>query len=334
MPGCMEHVDAGAEALRPALRRAGAALLVLWCLAFCVSCGGSPTPPSTDDSSTQALRIVSLSPAVTRMIIDMGGRDLLVGVAQHDDVSLGLPVCGNYLDPDVERILSLEPDLILTESGVQPTSARLAELEMAGVFEVVALPHMESVGDVADALTHPEHGLGVLLNMPDAAQHARERLDARLALIAELVEDRPRPRVLMLLTTDPLGAIGGGVTHDQLLAMAGGDNVLADADAGYVLIDRQMLIDDLRPDVILLIDPNGAALREGDDRLRSLEGLPIPAMTDSRVVVIDHPQALLPSTSLPELLGQMVVGLHPDLAQAVGRALSLEAADALSEMQP
>ncbi|XAM00306.1 ABC transporter substrate-binding protein [Phycisphaeraceae bacterium D3-23] len=246
------------------------------------------------------------------MIIDMGEEDRLVGVAQHDDVSLGLPVCGNYLDPDVELILSLEPDLILTESGVQPTSARLAELELAGVFEVVALPHVRSIDDVSDALTHPEHGLGAVLRLQDTAEYTNRQMMGRLEAIAKQVEGRPRPRVLMLLTTDPLGAIGAGVTHDELLTLAGGDNVLADADAGYVLIDRQMLIDDLRPDVILLIEPNASALLADDARLRSLQGLPIHAITEGRVVLIDHPQALLPSTSLPEVMAQMAAALHPD----------------------
>ncbi|MEM9414531.1 MAG: ABC transporter substrate-binding protein [Planctomycetota bacterium] len=298
-------------------------LLAVLCLGLFASCNSKKTtPPNT--AKNEPVRIVSLSPAITRMVVDMGQQDRLVGVAQHDDASFGLPVCGNYLDPDIEFILSLEPDLILTELGIQPTSARLAELEMAGVFEVVALPTLRSVAGVADALTNPEYGLGVQLDAPEAAERTRQEFLGRLALIAEQVEDWPRPRVLMLLTTDPLGAIGTGVTHDELLTMAGGENVLSSAESGYVLIDRQMLIEDLRPDVILLIEPTGAALSSGDSRLAALEGLPIPAVAEGRVVLIDHPQALLPSTSLPEVLVQMVAALHPDTAEWIRDALTIE----------
>lgn len=288
------------------------------------ACDSSTTPPDAADTPTPPPRVVSLSPALTRMVVDLGEGGHLVGIAQYDDASLGLPVCGNFMAPDVERILSFEPDIVLTEtavSGGPAVPARLLELEAAGVLRVVAVPQVRSISDVKDTLTHPEHGLGVLFDVEAQALAMSERMDAQLLAVQQAVSGLPRPRVLMLLSTSPMAGIGPGVTHDQLLAMAGGENALADAGVGYVTLDRQMLIDRVRPDIVLLISPGAPELSEGDTRLRPLDGLPIRAVIEHRVVLIAHPQALLPSTSLPEVLAEMAKALHPEQAEAIDRAL-------------
>jgi iron complex transport system substrate-binding protein len=287
-------------------------------------CGSSETPPAAVQEAAPHPRVVSLSPALTRMVRDLGEGEHLVGVAQHDDATLGLPVCGNFLDPDVERILALEPDIVLTETAVTggpAVPARLLELESAGALHVVAVPQVRSIADVKEALTHPGHGLGVLFEAEAAARALSHRMDAELLAVQQAVSGLPRPRVLMLLSTAPMAGIGPGVTHDQLLTMAGGVNALADAGVGYVTLDRQMLIERVRPDVILLIAPAAPALTEDDARLRPLDGLPIRAVIERRVVLVAHPQALLPSTSLPAVLAEMARALHPDRAEAIDLAL-------------
>ena len=260
-------------------------------------------------------------------MIDLDEADHLVGVAQFDDTSLGLAVCGNYADPDIERILSLEADVVLTEaappggpsgSGVP---ARLRELQAAGVLRVVAVPQIRSIAGVGAALTDPGYGLGVLLGVEAEAAEIWRRMEQRLASVSAAVAGRSRPRVVMFLSTEPMGAIGPGVTHDRLLQMAGGENALADAGVGYVPLDRQMLIDQIRPDVIFLISPGAPPLAEDDPRLRPFAGLPIRAVSQRRIFLITHPQAQLPSTSLPETLAEMAKALHPECADAIDAAL-------------
>ena len=307
----------------------GALVLLLGALPGC----DTPSTEQATEKSVPSPRIVCLSPALSRMLIDMGEGDHLVGVAQYDDPALGLPVCGNYADPDIERILALEAELVITEAqspGQPQVPARLRELEEAGVLRVVALPQMRSIQDAKDALTHLEHGLGVVLDAPDQAAALRvqmtQQMDAITAAVAGAAPTR-RPRVLMLMGTSPMGAIGPGVTHDELLSRAGGINVLADAGVGYVNVDRQMLIQDLRPDVILLISPSAPPLTEGDTRLRPLDGLPIRAVFDDRIVLINHPQALLPSSSLPEVLAAFARAIYPERAAAIDAAMTQHTGD-------
>jgi len=261
------------------------------------------------------------------MLIDMGKEDHLVGLAEYDNDSLALPVCGNYLKPDIERIVMLEPDLVITQASDSELPARLAELRDAGVFEVVVIPHIHSISEIDQALVGPGANLGETMSDPEAASAASAMMNARIQAVSAVVGGRPKPRVLMLMSTGPMRGIGPEVTHDELLERAGGVNVLAHAAVPYVNIDRQMLIEQLRPDVILLLSPGAPPFSEGDTRLRPLEGLPIPAVLHDRVVVITHPQTLLPATSMPQVLVEIAKALHPDQAEVIDKAYELAGGD-------
>lgn len=308
-----------------AMRRRGFFVLVIYLLVGglfgCDQQGGnsSGTSGATSDGPT----IVSLTPAITRMLIDMGKQGQLVGVSQEDDASLGLPVCGSYNNPVIARIVELEPDLVLTESPTVKAGdvpALLRTLADEGLFELKVIVHSTSMGDVERALTDSEVGLGAAVGDPEAAARAHKLMSLRIELVHAVVKDAKRPRVLMLINPTTLGAIGTGVTHDELLRLAGGTNALSHINAGYLTLDRAQLQQTVRPDVVLILEPGGSELSDGDTRLRAFEGLSIPVMTSRRFSVIQHPHAMLPSTALPEVMLEMALVLHPDKAVAIREA--------------
>lgn len=314
-------------------------LLLTFCLVstlFFIGCDNSVTPEQPSHQAPSP-KVVSLSPALTQMLIDMGKADHLVGLAEYDNDTLDLPVCGNYLKPDIERIIMLEPDLILTQASDGVVPARLAELRDAGVFDVIVIPHIHSIREIDRALNGPGANVGQAMGDSEAASAASDLMNARLQAVSAVVADNAKPRVLMLMSTAPMRGIGPEVTHDELLKLAGGVNVLADAAVPYVNIDRQMLIEQLRPEVILLLSPGAPPLTDGDARLRPLEGLPIPAVLHDRVVLITHAQTLLPSTTLAQVLVEMAKALHPEESAVIEKAYELageEAADETDEASP
>ncbi|MEM6258852.1 MAG: ABC transporter substrate-binding protein [Planctomycetota bacterium] len=294
-------------------------------LLFAPACDEQASGPGDSSQATPEDQptIVSLTPAITQMLIDMGKRDQLVGVSQDDDASLGLPVCGSYNRPVMARIIELSPDLVLTESptgkksGIPPLLRSIAD---EGVFDLRVVPHSRSIADVERALIDAEVGLGVAVGDPEAAERARRLMSLRIELVSAVLEGVDRPRVLMLLNPTTLGAIGTGVTHDELLQLAGGTNALAHVKTGYLTLSRSQIQQTVRPDVVLILEPNGSELADGDPRLRAFEGLSIPVVSSRRFSVIDHPQALLPCTTLPEVLVEIAVVLHPDRAAAIREA--------------
>ncbi|MBX2852677.1 MAG: ABC transporter substrate-binding protein [Phycisphaeraceae bacterium] len=302
--------------------------VLLVCLLACslMGCDAGRERSSDDTSATSGgdgPTIVSLTPAITRMLIDMGKQDQLVGVSMEDDASLGLPVCGSYNSPVTARIVELKPDLVLTESPLGEMGdvpPLLRSLSDEGLFELKIIPHSRSIADVQRALIDAEAGLGAAVGDPEAAEHAGKLMSLRIELVGAVLKDAQRPRVLMLINPTTLGAIGTGVTHDELLRLAGGTNALAHVKTGYLTLDRAQLQQTVRPDVVLMLEPGGSELADNDPRLRAFEGLSIPVNTSRRFAVIQHPQAMLPSTALPEVMLELALVLHPDKAAVIHEA--------------
>jgi len=287
---------------------------------------GSSDPtsdPATDPASVQAgPKIVSLTPAITQMLTDMGKRSQIVGVSADDDAAINLPRCGTYNDPLTARILELGPDVVLTEAGRSEIPAMLRTLESNGVFELHAIPHSLSIADVQRALVDPDTGLGQAVDDPASAERARRLMQMRLDLVHTEAAQGPKPRVLMLLNPARLGAIGTGVTHDELLQLAGATNAASSFDTGYLTLSRTQ-VQQMRPDVILIFEPGGVELMDNDPRLRVFDGMDIPAVVNHRIVVIRHRQAMLPSTSLPSVLVEMACAIHPERAAAIRAAYGM-----------
>lgn len=316
------------------IRRVSLALCVAVAAVLIGSCDrtNSSTADSSRASETRGdLRIVSLTPAITQMLIDMGKRDQLVGVSREDPLASTLPVCGSFNDPIMSRILvEAKPDLVLTESPggrLSGVPAMLRTRAADGVYRLGVIAHCESLDDIRQTLIDPDRGLAALVGDPAAAERALLRMDRQLDAVRRAVQDQPRPRVLMLLSPESLGAIGTGVTHDELLRLAGAVNAAAQYDTGYVTLSRSQVQVEARPDVVLILEPDGPQLASNDPRLVALRGIDVPAVSDQRIVLINHPQTLLPSTSLPEVLVQMATAIHPQRADAIERAYAQGSAE-------
>ncbi|MEM9790482.1 MAG: ABC transporter substrate-binding protein [Planctomycetota bacterium] len=274
-------------------------LLAVWLV---LAAGVVRAAEPVDDPSYE--RIVSLSPVLTRMVVDLGLGDRLVGVAEHDNVRPDLPVTGSFGEADAERVLVLDPDVILvTGLGGEPKASVVAAAERVGADVYgwdlpLTLVKIERTVHTADEPTSLSHRLGV----PGRGRALRERfveeLDAIEAASADEVAGR---RVLLLLDASPASALGPGSPFVELVERLGAVSASPLSSAWGVLDEERLML--ARPDVVLLIRPGDAPLVAGDGRLGALsESIDGPGV---RVVLIDHPLALLPTTSLAEVAEAM-----------------------------
>lgn len=195
---------------------------------------GEPTGP---------MRIVSLVPNATELIFSIGAGDRLVGRSVHCDYPAEVrerPSIGSGLSPDIERILSLRPDLIIgaaMQEG-QPDFAAFEEAEIP-----VLLLGDTTLEEIAASLAI----LGRELGHVDEARAVVEGLERSLFDIQQRVADRPRPRTMLVLDRDPLFAAGSATYLGQVLGVAGGENVF---DSDWVRVDDEVLLH-FDPEVII-----------------------------------------------------------------------------------
>ena len=239
-------------------------------------------------------RIISLVPATTEMLFAMGAGDRLAGVSNYDrfppDVAR-LPRVGGLLDPDVERVLSLKPDLVV----VYDTQADLIrQLERARI-PIFGYRHR----DLRD-ITETMRTLGGRIGAAAAADAAASRIEQRLAATGRRVAGRPRPKTLLVFgreqgTLRHINASGGyGFLHD-LLELAGGANVLADLTKQAVDVSTEMVLT-RAPEVILELH-YGDSLRPerlAPERLVWNALASVPAVRTNRVHLLGGDEFVVP----------------------------------------
>ncbi len=295
---------------------------------FVTGCDGeSPAVPTGEGTpGSDGPRLVTLAPALSQMLVDLGVSDAIVGVSEHDAAAPeGLPIVGNYTAVDTEALLSVRPTHVLMMAGPAGAPPRLQELADSGLFELSVFPFPLTIQDIELVLHAPltsgQPDLGSALGLTDRAMSLKLTMLRGLAAIQAVTGTRDKPTVLMVIGTEPtVMASGPGTVHDELLAFAGGVNAAADAVVTAPEYDRESLLE-LRPQVILLLQPNAPPLQEDDPRLAAFEGLPIPAIENGRVHVLNDPLILLPSTSVTDVCTQMAKAIHPDLSDAIDQVL-------------
>ncbi len=287
------------------------------------------------DDAKQGMRLVSLAPALSQMVVDLGQSNLLVGVARNDDAApVGLPIVGDIMDINSEALLATKPThvlLMLTKEGVPP---RLKELAQRGNFEIVAYPSPLSIDEIGLVLLDenefvagltgqsPSAGktpsLGTVLNQQIRAQQVKLTMLMRLGKLGQLTARESRPRVLLVLGTNPLMAVGPGTVHHQLLTTINASNAAGDAKVGAPTFDRERLLEIL-PEVVVFLAPKAAELGDmaSDPRLAVFKGLAIPAVENNRIALANEPTGMLPSTSVDRVAAALTKAIYPHLAAQV-----------------
>jgi iron complex transport system substrate-binding protein len=175
-----------------------------------------------------ASRIVSLVPSATLTLHEIGAADRLVGRTDFDTAAwtAELPSVGGGLEPNLETIVSLRPDLVIRFAGSQDrrTPARLDDL---------GIPHIAVRPDRIDDVLETARVLGRATGLEEEADELVTRIEAGLAEVEERVRPHPRKRVAYVLGGTPPWVAGPGTYIHELVTLAGGDNVFADLGELY-----------------------------------------------------------------------------------------------------
>ncbi len=226
-------------------------------------------------------RIVSLAPSITEIIFDLKRGDRLVGVTRFSDYppeARGYPKVGSYVHPDLEKIVSLNPDLCIAVKDGNPIDIvkRLESMSIP-VYAVDPKNFQTVVNAVAD--------IGALLNAkPRADQRVRE-MKTRISRINALTDTiTERPRVFFQIGVSPIVAVGTDTFIHEMITTAGGINLTV-GPTPYPRFTKERIIA-LAPDIMII---TSMARNEIFERVkRQWEEWPtIPAVKNGRIHLVD-----------------------------------------------
>ncbi|HEY6958774.1 MAG TPA: cobalamin-binding protein [Candidatus Limnocylindria bacterium] len=228
-------------------------------------------------------RIVSIGPSITEFLFALGAGDRVVGVDEFSDE----PAAAKQIDKvggvkvNVEKVVSLKPDLVLT---VKFSDGTIESLVSAGLTVLVVDP--QSIADVSRT--------AVLVGKAVGADGAKlsSAIDAQLSSVKEKVASATaKPRVFHEVdASDPTKpfTVGPGSYIQDLIVLAGGTNVAANAGSAYPQLSLEEVVKD-DPEVIVLGDadygttPDQVAARPGWSAITAVKNKKIFGVSDSLV---------------------------------------------------
>lgn len=213
------------------------------------------------ESITQPdFRIVSLSPAMTEVLFALNAQSYLVGVTTYCDYppeAKKINKVGDFSNPSLERIISQKPNLVILNL---PEQRRIKEaLEKLGIKTFVSSP--QSMNDIYTEIIH----LGRIIKREREADSIVEFMKANIKPI-----NRNKKRVYIELSPNPLITIGANSFLNELIAMAGGENIFADLRRDYPVISQEQVIK-RNPEIIIILHPGEINERIGWDGVSAIK---------------------------------------------------------------
>lgn len=260
-------------------------------------------------AQTHPQRIISLIPSTTEMLFAMGAGPRVIGVGNFDRYppeALTRAKVGGLIDPDVERIISLKPDLVVvygTQTDLR-TQLERAKIPMF-LYQHAGLPD----------ITATIRELGARIGNITESHALADRIEADIADVGKRVAGRPRPRTLLVFGRDAetlrgiyaSGAIG--FLHDMLV-VAGGTNVFADVNRQSIQTTSELAVA-RAPEVIIEIGIDTAST--SGRNLRAWDSLPsIPAVRNKRIYQLRGDGMMNPGPRISASVRRIAEVLHPE----------------------
>ncbi|HET8655343.1 MAG TPA: helical backbone metal receptor [Longimicrobiaceae bacterium] len=248
--------------------------------------GGQPdTVVATDDAGRvvrlrhPARRVVSLLPAGTEMLFALGAGDRVVGRTRYDVEPrvAGLPSVGGGLDPSLEALVSLHPELVIAfeTAGASRIGPRIEALGIP-VFAIRTEDTTDIYRDLRD--------LGHLVGRDSAAAAVLSHIRAKLDSVRASVPPGPRPSVVYVASLDPPVVAGERTFVSQLLGVAGAEPLRGLGSALWPQLSPEVLVH-RQPDVVML--PVGADPASTVAGLRSAPGWrELRAVREGRIATV------------------------------------------------
>jgi iron complex transport system substrate-binding protein len=279
----------------------------------------TPTAPPafpvslTDDEGTTVViaaepaKIVSLTPDTTETLFAIGAGGRVVGkvedLANFPPEAESVPIVARFSGVDIEQIVALEPDLVISAGTGLTQGDAVEQLRRAGITVLVSYP--TTIDGGLASIRRIGQAVGLAAEAATLADSIRTRLD-QLATAAAGATTKPRVFYEIDVTggifTPPAESIYG-----EMFKLAGAEPI--SGDASYKISLEELVAAD--PEVILLGD---GAYGVTPDAVKARDGWGgMTAVKDGRIVAVDDVVITRPGPRLAEGLLALIKAIHPEL---------------------
>ncbi len=238
-------------------------------------------------------RVVSLAPNVTEIIFALEKEALLAGATIFSDypkAATNLPKVGSYVRLNIEKIVSLSPDLCIGIKDGNPKKV-IDKLEKLKIPVYAVNPqNLESVINTVIEI-------GLLLNAEKKAKILAEKMQKRIDKIKFFVKKiSEKPKIFFQIDTNAIISAGTGTFINELIETAGGINLACDSTQGYPRFGREQIIA-MSPDIIVIASmKQDATFEKAKNKWTKFNS--IPAVKNDKIFFVNADLINRPSTRL------------------------------------
>jgi iron complex transport system substrate-binding protein len=251
------------------------------------------------------MKIVSLAPSNTEILFALGLGDRVCGVTDtcdYPEEALEIEKVGGYSGVDLEKVVAIDPDLILAED-MHKTDV-IPALEDLGFTVVAIVPH--NLQEVMDSITL----IGSLTGTEAEAAQIVDDMSQRIAEITDVTDgltEEEKVKVFYVIWYDPICSVGSDTRIHELIELAGGINIAEVAGEGYPTLTLEEIVN-INPEVIIVNDDVSLDAILNESRLSDVD-----AIVNGRVYSINADLTNRPTARIVEGLELMAEMIHPEL---------------------
>ncbi|MBN2618198.1 MAG: ABC transporter substrate-binding protein [Spirochaetales bacterium] len=249
-------------------------------------------------------RIISLAPSITEIIYALGGEKKLVGRTDYCDYPLSvtnISSIGSLWSPNIEKIVALNPDIIIASTHFQKEV--LEKLEDLNINVVV----FEESGSLNGIYTDIKK-IGLVLNKKDQAEDYAKQLESKITKLTEQVKNLEKPSVYYVVAYGDQGdyTAGGDTFISDLIELAGGNNIAKDSIGWGYSLEK---IIDKNPDIIICTNKFNTM-----DGLKMATGYKfLPAIKNGKVYQINTDLIDRQGPRIADGLEALISIIHPEI---------------------
>jgi len=291
--------------------------LILFLLILVVAMVGlKQAPINTESSQNEPQRIITLAPNITEIAFALGLDEQVIAVTKYCDYPAqvkSLPHVGGFIDPNIEAIVALQPDLVILVATQQQTIKQLQQLNIP----TLAI-HNATLADIKYSIL----AIGKKTQHQQQAQQLLTEIEQKISAVTDKVAKLDRPKVMVTMGHSIGGEqvkniyiAGQSDFYNDLIQLAGGENSYQNTHLKVPSLSIEGIMQ-LNPDVIIDIFPeaadHNADIEQVKQQWQNLKF--VNAVKNNRIHIIEENYATIPGPRIFQLLDKMARLIHPQLA--------------------